>query len=67
MVVVRGWWFILGRFVVGWAESFGAVVVVDSGLAGVQLWRWDPFDVVVSVDPRGPTVGPDHAIIGSAR
>ncbi len=43
------------------------MVVVDSGLAGVQLWRWDPFDVVVGVDPGGPAAGADHAVVGSAR
>ena len=56
------------RSVVGRSkETFGTVVVVDAGLAGVKVGRRDPFDVVAFVDPSCPTAGTDHAVIGSAR
>ena len=55
------------EFVVDGPEAFGAVVVVHPGLAGVQPGWWDPFDVAVGVDSRGPTSWPDHAVIRSAR
>ena len=51
VVVVPGF-----GFVVGWAqESFGAVVVVDAGLAGVQVWggvhSTSPRALMVVVQP----------------
>src|SRR5918997_3233642 len=43
------------------------MVIVDAGLAGVELWGWDPFNVVVLVDPRFPAAGTDHAVVGPTR
>ena len=50
---------------IGWAEeSFGAVVVVDPGLAGVQLWGWCPFDFAAGVDGGGPAASPTMRLSG---
>src|ERR1700733_11313466 len=53
---------------VGWVqESFGSVVVVDAGLAGVQRRGRGPFDFAAGVDAGGPaTVLVDHPVVGSA-
>ncbi len=43
------------------------MVVVDAGLAGVEVGWGDPFDVAVGVDGGGPAaVFVDEAVVGSA-
>src|SRR4051795_8436320 len=55
------------RLVFGWSqECFGAVVVVDSGLAVIQVGRWCPFAFAAGVDGGLPAVVVDGAVVGSA-
>jgi hypothetical protein len=40
--------------------------VVDSGLAGVQVWWWDPFGAAVFAFSGFPAVVGDHPVVGAA-
>src|SRR5215217_4443335 len=42
------------------------VVVVDAGLAGVEVWWWDPFGAAVLTFSCGPAALFDEAVVGSA-
>jgi hypothetical protein len=50
----------------GRVQFFGAVVVVDARLSGVQVWGRNPLDVVVVGEAGAPALGPDHPVVGSA-
>src|SRR6185436_11545558 len=47
-------------------ECFGAVVVVDSGLAVIQVGWWCPFAFAAGVDGGLPAAVIDGAVVGSA-
>ena len=51
---------------VGDEVSLGVVVVVDAGLAGVEVRWWDPFGAAVAAFSRRPAAGCDAAVIAAA-
>src|ERR1700750_518954 len=51
---------------VGEQIALGVVVVVEAGLAGVEVWWGDPFGAAVGADAGGPVTFFDEPVVWSA-